>query len=334
MICTSHGYIHEYAIFDDITECLTECFNVIDSQANNLDRIDHELELRSVLEAGFSDVDVVFEAEKESILAKIGNSIIAIIENVKKFIKHIAETLFGSKKDDEDAEAKLNRILKENPALKQEIIDGLDKEWFTIGDIAKYEKDVLGLTKMLQQNAIDHETFKQRMARSLQSFNESIKPIGTAATTIVVLVTFIPKLMGSIVDTRKALTNITGALAKINDTKEELFLDGASKFRAVVGAYQEACGVCIDYIKQQMKKKGMLTKMRDKIINSKLGKMTGMQSRHITKVNKLDTERDLIKQIRNLDSQILKTTDQLERDKLTKDRNALKKQYDTLTKKG
>ena len=334
MICTSYGYIHEYAIFDDITECLTECFNVIDSQANNLDRIDHELELRSVLEAGFSNADVIFEAEKESILAKIGNTIIAIIDKVKKFIKHIAETLFGSKKDDEDAEAKLNRILKENPALKQEIIDGLDKEWFTIGDIAKYEKDVLGLTKMLQQNAIDHETFKQRMARSLQSFNESMKPVGTAATTIIILVTFVPKLMGSIVDARKALTNITGALAKINETKEELFLDGASKFRATVGAYQEACGVCIDYIKQQMKKKSMLAKFRDKIINSEFGKKTGLYSRNITKHGKDDMERDLIKKIRDLDSQIKKVTDPLEQDKLTRERNILKEKYDKLTKKG
>ena len=123
MILTSHGYIHEYAIFDDICEHLVESSNEISSHLNNLDVIAHEIELRSVLEASGVDYDAVFEAEKEGVLAKIGNTIIALIEKIKGFLKSIGETIFGAKRDDESAEDKLNKILAANTGQDLAVIE-------------------------------------------------------------------------------------------------------------------------------------------------------------------------------------------------------------------
>lgn len=172
---------------------------------------------------------------KDGLLSTIGKKIMKLISLIGSFIKRITDTLTGrSKKIQTDVQI-VNKIITEHPDLKNAVAEGIDKEWFTYGDIAKYKDNVIELMSMLKQNKISHRTFSQKITDATEGFRQGagsiVKTVGTVGTLLIA----IPTLISSCQIAKESMGAIRDGITKNKDNINGESLPGVHKATSAVG---------------------------------------------------------------------------------------------------
>lgn len=189
MVRTDQSYINQYLKYDLVFEACDECERACIEADYLLRKSQRDAYLNSFFEAslfGKKKDPVVKKADdaEDNFFAKIGKAISDLIKKITDFIKDIGAAITGKQRDiDADTKA-VNKIIAENPELKNTIVKGIKKEWFTKHDVAAYKSDIVGLINMLDQGKIDNETAIDKFNESTKKFVTGAKDAAIAALTI------------------------------------------------------------------------------------------------------------------------------------------------------
>lgn len=189
MVKTDQSYINQYLTYDLVFEACDECERACIEADYLLRKSQRDAYLNSFFEAslfGKKKDPVVKKADaaEDNFFAKIGKAISDLIKKITDFIKDIGAAITGKQRDiDADTKA-VNKIIAENPELKNTIVKGIKKEWFTKHDVAAYKSDIVGLINMLDQGKIDNETAIDKFNESTKKFVTGAKDTAIAALTI------------------------------------------------------------------------------------------------------------------------------------------------------
>ena len=238
---TSHDFIHEYGIIDDLAEALYEADTIINESVFQYKQAVHSIEMKQLFEAASDDYSVMLEKEGQGVLAKIGNAVITLIKKIGEFIEKFTAAFLGFFKKDKDDAAKLTKMVKENPGLSDKILGGLKKEWFTTKDVVQYEKDINGLIGMLEKHEIDHKTFKDRMADALEKFNKSAVPLCTGIGTLATVLAIGPNLAKAADTNSKVMNDLKKKMEAFESDKLRNQTNGnVDDLQAILGAFNSA----------------------------------------------------------------------------------------------
>lgn len=189
MVKTDQSYINQYLKYDLVFEACDACERACIEADYLLRKSQRDAYLNSFFEAslfGKKKDPVVKKADdaEDNFFAKIGKAISDLIKKITDFIKDIGAAITGKQRDiDADTKA-VNKIIAENPELKNTIVKGIKKEWFTKHDVAAYKSDIVGLINMLDQGKIDNETAIDKFNESTKKFVTGAKDAAIAALTI------------------------------------------------------------------------------------------------------------------------------------------------------
>lgn len=189
MVKTDQSYINQYLKYDLVFEACDECERACIEADYLLRKSQRDAYLNSFFEAslfGKKNDPVVKKADdaEDNFFAKIGKAISDLIKKITDFIKDIGAAITGKQRDiDADTKA-VNKIIAENPELKNTIVKGIKKEWFTKHDVAAYKSDIVGLINMLDQGKIDNETAMDKFNDATKKFVNGAKNAAIATLTI------------------------------------------------------------------------------------------------------------------------------------------------------
>lgn len=189
MVKTDQSYINQYLTYDLVFEACDECERACIEADYLLRKSQRDAYLNSFFEAslfGKKKDPIVKKADtaEDNFFAKIGKAISDLIKKITDFIKDIGAAITGKQRDiDADTKA-VNKIIAENPELKNTIVKGIKKEWFTKHDVAAYKNDIVGLINMLDQGKIDNESAIEKFNDATKKFVNGAKNAAIASLTI------------------------------------------------------------------------------------------------------------------------------------------------------
>jgi hypothetical protein len=293
MATTNAAYIKEFSLFDEVMTYIHECDEDVMNSYVEYTALLHKADMESFFEAEDPKTKEEVSEKKESFFAKIGNHILKLIEKITKFISAITEKILSFVKKSETDEEKVDKLLKQHPELKNQVVEGINKEWFTYKDVATYEKDVVGLCKMLEQSKIDHKTFMQKLSDAAKKFNDSAAPILGAATTVIGFIGLAGKLKKSADDSKNALSSWKKKLTEFSSTVKGYKEEDASTIQAIFSAYNEISAAKMDDARKHTAAIGNYDGFLGNLLNSKLGTKLGLddQSRRERYENKAAHDR-------------------------------------------
>lgn len=275
MTMTSNSYINEYSFFDDVFDCLNESVKDVSVAVGFYNIKKHQLESKMMFESS-SDTDykVLLEKEGEGVLAKIGNAVVNLINKITSFIKKFTDKITGNIKVGKSDEEKVNQILAQHPELKNQVVEGIDKEWFTVADVAKFEKDVIGLIQMLNKNAIDHQTFMDKFKARCKAFTDSAAPILGATTTVIGFMKILPEIHKAAKGSRDAIAAFKGTCEKFKDDVDRNYGEAeVNKAHAIMNALSQAIGLTTKECQKSATMQSRWSTWASKFCNSGLGKV-------------------------------------------------------------
>lgn len=266
MLKTNQPYINEFNFFDNVMECVEECKKEVDMAVYSYNNNKRQIELKSFFEGAMDD-ELFIEKEGEGVLAKIGNAIVKLVKKVADFLTDTKEKLFGmTQKAKTDAEI-VNKLIDEHPELKKEVIEGLEKEWFTYRDVAKFEKDVVGLIQMLDKKKIDHETFKDKMKKACKEFTESGKVILAASCTLGSLLMIAPNVSKGVKASRSVLQDIGKTAGDFTKNVEKNYTENdVNMLQAIGNAFGQAIGIITKECNQRQRGQGMVASILNRFV--------------------------------------------------------------------
>ena len=181
---TCSSYIHEYDCLDTFTEFMMEASRELEEIQNKFDATARQFELAMVFESSKEDDHVLLmEAENDSLLGKIGTVVTDLLKKIADFIRDITKAITGTHEEVKDEMQVVSELMRDHPEIAMEVAKGINKEWFTYHDVAKFENDVAGLVNMLKRAEIDHKTFAEKVSEKCKAFSNTAFPIvrGTVA---------------------------------------------------------------------------------------------------------------------------------------------------------
>lgn len=316
---TSVMFINEYSLSDSVIECAEEVVASVMSAAWDYENHKRDIELRAVLESADTTA-ILLEKEGQGFLASVGNAIMTLIHKVEEFLKKITDVLFGSLKKNKDEVEIVTRLITQYPELKTVVCKGLNEEWFTYKDIAAYEKDVCGLIQMLEKKSIDHQTFKDKLKKAMDKFNDSAQPLVTAAKNVQDLLGFIPKVHEHATNGKKAMQSLSSTLKTFKKNVDHNYgKQEAGVIKSIVNALGQAVGLCSKECEYRVKSTSKLGRYIHKLSNSKIGTPLKLDdasrdSRHMKSWNKSDNaERKaaLDEEYKNISDELRKAQDRV-----------------------
>ena len=208
----NYNYIHEFDIVDDFNEY---SMGILESTQHDIDEYYNNIrtsELKSFFENSSSDT--FMEAEKEGILTKIGNAVISLVKKIRECIsKFLDKFLHKNKKIESDVDI-VNRMIIQHPEIRDVVVDGIKKEWFTYRDIAQYEHDIVQLMIMLENQQISNKKFKEKAGEKLNKFIDGGQKIIATGATIAGVLLVVPKIMSAVKKSKKAGKELSDMMDK------------------------------------------------------------------------------------------------------------------------
>lgn len=301
MTTTCNSYIQEYSFFDDVLDCINETTKDVSLAVAKYNMKMHQFESKLLFEAADDESTQKAKAEEgKGALAKIGAAVLKLVEKVTSFIKKFTDTITQHIHKGKSDSEKVNQILAQHPELKDQIVEGIDKEWFTVSDVAKFEKDVIGLIQMLNKNAIDHQTFMDRFRAKCQAFTDSTKPIVDAGCNIVKLLTILPDLHKAAKSSREAISAFRSTAEKFGQDVERNYVDSdVNKARAIQNALGQAIGLTTKDAQHTAKAQGRWSSLVNSFCNSAVGKAVHLDDASAKKRHKAAADKRFDRQVKD-----------------------------------
>lgn len=226
MVKTDQSYINQYLKYDLVFEACDECERACIEADYLLRKSQRDAYLNSFFEAslfGKKKDPVVKKADaaEDNFFAKIGKAISDLIKRITDFIKDIGAAITGKQRDiDADTKA-VNKIIAENPELKNTIVKGIKKEWFTKHDVAAYKNDIVGLINMLDQGKIDNESAIEKFNDATKKFVNGAKNAAIASLTISGAMKLASNINNFRTENRKLADDLRKSAEQIRDGAEK-----------------------------------------------------------------------------------------------------------------
>lgn len=271
---TCQLYINEYKLYDDLYEIIESTYKEVNLAVYDHERSDRNLELKSFFEKKKNDnnIEPANQSDKvkskEGFLAKIGNAMIRLLNGIKKMIQNFTEKIFPQSEKIKDDVEVVKEIIEKHPELGKQICEGIDKEWFTYRDVSKFEKDLVGLMRMLEKQAIDHKTFMQKFTDSCRKFQDSGKIIVAAGFTLANLLLIVPRVLGAVKTMKKDNESFKDIVTDFNNKLEKNYTqNGAPYVQSVVNALGQALGLISHEAQVRQKGQSFLSKLLQNLKN-------------------------------------------------------------------
>lgn len=240
---TNTEYINEFSLCDQVIETLESVERDLVAASYKYETKCRQLDLNSFF-AESNEYDLILEQEQDGFLAKIGKAVIQIVEAIANFIRDIGAKITGNAKESRDVNDVVNKMIIEHPELKDEIVKGINKNWYTMRDVASFEKDIIGLTNMLKQKAIDHKTFKEKLGDRCKAFSNSAAPILNGAATAGAIIGLPAVLHKKATASKDSLSKLQKVFKETSEMYEKnRDVHGANAFSSFVNAFGNALGL-------------------------------------------------------------------------------------------
>lgn len=296
---TCYSYINEYELFDNVFESMEDTQRNIICSIYDFNSKKHQRELNAFYnESVVSELELFNEKEGDNLFAKIGNSILELVNKIKNFLNNIKEKLFG-KEEQKEVESDVqivNKIVSQNPQLRNQVCEGIKNEWFTYGDIAKYADDVIALTNMLEKNVIDHQTFKDKLKAKNEAFVKNGKAIIATGAVVGGLLAIVPKVLKHGKECTDSIAKLNKKLSEVGENSQKYYAeDGQNKIQAAFSGLKEALGIATSETKCTTTGFTHIKSVFSRIKNSKVGQLihvddTHKDARHVAAATKLDAK--------------------------------------------
>lgn len=267
---------------DTFGSFLESCEQDINTIFANFTVITEKVDLENEIMGKISPkLEMVYESEKKSIFAKIGEVIVTIYEKFVEWVSGIVDKLKGSALDHKTEQQKYELLLKRHPDLKNEIVAAFNSGALDLADVKslkELESTYDEVMKMIRHQNIDLDTVKGRWEKAKEKFDEDEKKwkvvkvaaaTGTVVSAALAVKTFIPrckeaknnaeKIQKDMNDRRAALVDIMEKDIKKSDRKN------VGLFQYTLAMYRELIGKSHLVIKNQHTILDMITAGLDKV---------------------------------------------------------------------
>ena len=284
---TCSNYIHEYDAYDNLMDCILESEDSLNSCISNFENKKRELEYNVFFSLeSVDDCDALMEAENDNIFAKIGTIVTNILKQIADFLRDIGKAITGNTERARTDMEIVTDMMKDHPELVNKISDGIDKEWFTYKDVAKFETDIAGLVSMLKKNELDHKTFIQKVGDKTAEFTSKSYPIIKGAFTVGSIAGIPALLARKCAESSKALASMKSLIEDARDIyRNNREVHNAGPAASVINALGKVVGViskeCSDRTATQSKFCQILSKITKGKIDIKRSKAS--QAKFIAK---------------------------------------------------
>lgn len=222
---TCAAFIHEYDAYDDFEEACYEFDRELAVAEFELAKAYHAADMNIFFEGEEGDANAKKAAASDSFLAKIGKMIQSLIESIGKLIESFTGKIANIGKNVRTDKEKIEAILAKRPELAKDINVGLEKGWYTEKDVASFEKDTLGLLKLVEQGKMDHKTFHQKGQDLFKKLNESISEPAQACRNVKEILSVAPTVMDHCSKTQKHLNAAKKNMTDFNETLKKVKAD-------------------------------------------------------------------------------------------------------------
>lgn len=271
MPSTSVSYINEYFESDRLADNINDALMLLEGAFADYTAEMDRLDLKDFFEG--TDSSDKKEEKKGGILHAIGSAVIAILSSLADFIRNITGKIGGSSKELKEDQDKLNKILDDNPYLRDQVVEGLKEEWFTVKDVVQYEKDISGLIHMLNENKISHQAFLDKLGEKTEKFNRSGTSILSAGKTLAAIIALPLIIVSSCKEAKQACQSLHKAISDFKAKAAKNYVEKEQGImKSVINALGNAVGLttkeCEFRVKAEERTEGII----HKLANSKLGK--------------------------------------------------------------
>lgn len=292
MVKTDQSYINQYLTYDLVFEACDECERACIEADYLLRKSQRDAYLNSFFEASLfgkkkDPVVKKTDAAEDNFFAKIGKAISDLIKRITDFIKDIGAAITGKQRDiDADTKA-VNKIIAENPELKNTIVKGIKKEWFTKHDVAAYKNDIVGLINMLDQGKIDNETAIDKFNDATKKFVTGAKDAAIATLTISGAMKLASNINNFRTENRKLADDLRKSAEEIKDSTTKAGKNPKS-ISTQVKILTNALKVIVGIDQKQ-------STVADELANK--AKNTNAAAYEVNSVNKVDGKNDAVKAV-------------------------------------
>lgn len=238
---TLKEYINEFSYVDDMNEALYHCEKSTTVSYYDFISEMERAEKKYIFEN--ADISALSENAKEGFFAKIGKTVMALIEKVSNFFKTILEKIGQITGFIDTDKQKVEKMISEHPELKDKIIMSLENGSMTISDIAKFEKDYLGLVELYKKSSIDENSFQAKVDKLIDEFNTKGQKVILTVGTVTGILLLVPKMVEACSKAKKSFSDINKALKAFQQDVEKNKINDPSKVRAILNAFTKAIGL-------------------------------------------------------------------------------------------
>ena len=239
---TCAAFIHEYDAYDDFEEACYEFDRELAVAEFELAKAYHAADMNIFFEGEEGDANAKKAEASDSFLAKIGKMIQSLIESIGKLIESFTGKIANIGKTARTDKEKIEAILAKRPELAKDINVGLEKGWYTERDVASFEKDTLGLLKLVEQGKMDHKTFSQRINDMFKKFNEGAGEPAQACKNVKEILSIAPTVMDHCSKTQRHLQESKSSMSKFfeelkkNKTADNNYFQAAALAHKAIAA--------------------------------------------------------------------------------------------------
>ncbi len=245
-----YDYIHEFDAYDSVMLCLESIQETVAYANYQLSESNRTSDMFTIFEG--ADPKTTQEKVSQNIFERFGKKIRELIEKLKEFGKWIVEKISsilpGMKSDSEKA----TQILKENPALRDQIIMSYEKGEMSLKDIANLEKDVSAVMKLYESGKIDEDTASGKIRSAAEKFQEKagkvLKVTGTV-TGIIGLTTIVGR---AAIECRKNNEGLRDIIERFHKAYENMATKPGSKIGKVFSALSVALSFSTEETKNRV----------------------------------------------------------------------------------
>lgn len=236
---TNPKFIHEFDDFESILTVVESADRSVNEAYANCIKVERKVKYGAMFEN--TDYSYMIEEAKKGLFTTIGEAIENLIKKVIDTVTKFFNNLKGNQKENKDIISEAQKAVKENPSLKDEVVEGLSEGKYNINDLGQLQKDYEEATKLLEEGKIDTKTFKGKCQAFIKKFQNQPKivvAIGNVAGVISIAAT----LMTVFSKTQKESTSLCNAVnaAKQRFHKVLSKRDENGQYETVLGAFYDA----------------------------------------------------------------------------------------------
>lgn len=236
---TNPKFIHEFDDFESILTVVESADRSVNEAYANCIKVERKVKYGAMFEN--TDYSYMIEEAKKGLFTTIGEAIENLIKKVVDTVTKFFNNLKGKEKEDKDVISKAQQAVKENPSLKDEVVEGLSEGKYNVNDLGQLQKDYEEATKLLEEGKIDTTTFKGKCKAFIKKFQEQPKVV-VAVKNVAGVLGIAATLMAVFTKTQKESTSICNTVnaAKQRFHKTLSKRDENGEYETVLGAFYDA----------------------------------------------------------------------------------------------